>query len=886
MNALWEFQFFGRAAARRGDLLVTRFASSRVAALLARLALFPRRDHPREELIDLLWPDADGDAGRLSLRVALASLRRQIEPPEVPAGSIVNADRMTIRLRPGAFTCDAAAFEAALAEAARAASPEAKRTALDRALALFSGELLPGFYDDWICEERERLNALCEQARQDRASLPGSSGFPAHSALPSPALSASVPAPTGFPLLWTRFFGRGGEIAEIAALLADAGTRLVTLTGPGGSGKTRLATEAALTAAPQFGGPVCFAALADLSDPALIPGTVLRALGAARSASEPALDQLAAHLSALPPALLVLDNFEHLVERGAPALLGLLGRAPTLTCLVTSRRRLGLPGEREFPVPPLPLPDEAGSLGEIARAVSVRLFTDRAQAARPDFQVTAGNASTVAALCRTLEGIPLALELAAARTSALTPAQINEKLTKRFEVLTSRRGDKGGRHRSLWAATAWSVDLLPPPLQLFFARLSVFRGGWTAEAAGAVCEEASALEFSTQLRERSLIVIDEAGGEMRFRLLETLREFGEEQLAPSEKHALAWQHADWYGALAREAWPQLTGPDQAGWLARLEADGENLRVALEFRLAADAADEAATEAALEMCGGLWRFWSVRGYLAAARDWQRRALARPGGLPYTRARAANGAGNLAWMQGDYAGAEAAYRESLEIMRALDLKTSVGAVLCNLGIIAMHRTDYAQAEVLQAEALALRRGAADAGGVAFTLQCQGETAQRQRNHAKARRLYEESLALWVTQGDDSGQLWSLANLAAIAQEEGEFESAAALTAQALSLCVKIQDRQALHALLAQTAGLSAGRGNFVQAARLQGASETVRRRIGAELSGQDSADRDAERGAVRAALGDPAYAAHAADGAALPEEAAIAEAREALASVPPA
>ena len=885
MNAPWEFQFLGRLSARRGDQVITRFASSRVAALLARLALFPHRDHPREELIDLLWPDSDLDAGRLNLRVALASLRRQMEPPDVPPGSVVAADRATIRLRPAAFHCDVPAFEAAVKDAARALSPAEKRAALDRAVALFSGELLPGFYDDWIGEERERLTALCEDVRQQRDALPHTHPLPqanqpqvSHSALPSAAVPSVSPTPLlNFPLQWTRFFGRETEIAEIVRRLSDTQTRLATLSGPGGSGKTRLAIEAARQAAAGFSGPVCFAALADLSDAAAIPDAVAQALSLTRSAAEPILDQLAAFLLPLPPALLVLDNFEHLVERGAPLLFSLMGRVPMLTCLVTSRRRLALPGEWECPVPPLPLPPEGETADQAARNPSVQLFTDRAQAGRPDFQITERNASAVAALCRTLEGIPLALELAAARVPALTPAQINDRLQKRFEVLTSRRGDKGGRHRSLWAALAWSFDLLPPPLQQFFVKLSVFRGGWTAEAAQSVCEEPAALEYLTQLRERSLVVIDEAPGEMRFRLLETLREFGAEQLDDAGRDALAWQHADWYTALAREAWPQLTGPDQAAWLSRLDADYDNLRVAMEYRLAADEADDAATESALELCGCLWRFWSVRGHNAAGRDWQQRALARSGGLPYTRARAANGAGNLAWMQVDYAAAEVFYQQSLEIMRALDLKTSIGAVLCNLGILAMHRENFAQAEALQAEALTLRRGMGDTGGVAFTLQCQAETAQRQKNHPLARRLYEDSLALWVTLQDDSGQLWTLANLGSIAYEEGDPDTSAALTAQALALCVKLQDRQALHGLLAHAACLHAGRGDFPKAARLHGASEAIRRRIGAGLSPHDAADRDRQRAEVRATLGDAEYAAHWAAGEPLSDEQAVALAR---------
>ena len=876
MNAPWEFQFLGKLSARRGDQTMTRFASSRVAALLARLALFPHRDHPREELIDLLWPDSDLDAGRLNLRVALASLRRQLEPPDVPPGSVLSADRATIRLRSAAFRCDAAEFESAVKDAGRAASPEAKRDALDRAAGLLAGELLPGFYDDWIIEERERLNALAEEVRQQRTALPetGRAASTPVSAAPAPTALPLL----NFPLQWTRFFGREAEIAAIVRRLSDPQTRLVTLSGPGGSGKTRLAIEAARLAAPSFPGPVCFVSLADLSLASAIPESIAQALSLVRSATEPVLDQIAAHLQALPPGLLVLDNFEHLVERGAPGLFSLLGRVPSLTCLATSRRRLALPGEWEFPVPPLPLPDTETSADQAAQNPSVQLFADRAQAGRPDFQITAHNVPAVAALCRTLEGIPLALELAAARVPALTPAQINERLLHRFEVLTSRRGDKGGRHRSLWAALSWSFDLLSPGLQQFFAKLSVFRGGWTAEAAQSVCEEPLALEYLTQLRERSLVVIAETPGEMRFRLLETLREFGAQQLSPEQKTALARRHADWYGGAAREAWPQTVGTNQVECLNRLDADHDNLRLALGFWMATDKNEDEATEATLEMCGCLWRFWSTRGHYAEGRDWVRQALARPGGQPASRARAANAAGNLARVQSDYAAAEACFTEALEIQRSLGLALPVAACLNNLGMVAMNREEYATAQELYAEALALRREIGDTAGIAFTLECQAITAHHLKEFALARPLHEESLALWVSLDHDSGRLWTLGNLAALATEEGDLETASVLAAEALELCLKLQDYHALHCLLPNLAFLADRRGDPHKAVQIYGASDALRLRIGAGNSAKDAADFAAQLAEARKNISDAEYAAHWAAGAALTTEQAVALARE--------
>jgi predicted ATPase len=875
MDNVWQFQLLGNLRAQRGEQVITRFATTRSAALLARMALFPQRAHPREELVDLLWPDSEIDSGRLNLRVALASLRRQLEPPDVPQGSVLIADRSLLRLQHLACRCDAVEFEETLKVAARSQDLHKKREALDRALTLYAGELLPGFYDEWILEERERLAALYQDACEQQQRLPKVVTLDASEKENG---VQALPDMRGFPVQFTRFFGRTNECETLESWLRSPETRLVTLTGPGGSGKTRLAFEAARRVQGVFAGPSCFVPLADLGNACLIPDAIAQALSLTRSATEESLEQVVAHLAALPPALLVLDNFEHLVDRGAPLLFSLLSRLPTLTCLVTSRRRLALPGERECPVPPLGLPEADGTPDQVAQTASAQLFADRAQAARPDFQITPGNAAAVAALCRTLEGIPLALELAAARAQTLTPAQMNKRLTQRFEVLTSRRGDKGGRHRSLWAALAWSYDLLNRDLQRFFLRLSVFRGGGTVEGAQVVCEEPQALEYLTQLRERSLIVLEESAGEMRFRLLETLREFGKEQMDEEARTALAAQHAAWYGGLAREAWPQITGPDQARWLNRLEADHDNLRLALSFWLSQDEAVDEATEEALEMGGSLWRFWSTRGHYTTGREWLRQALARPGGRPYTRARAANGAGNLARIQGDYPAAEAFYTEALAIMRELGLKTSIGACLCNLGMVAMHREDYAKAQALQKEALILRQESGDRGGIAFTFQCQGMVAHHLKDYALARCLYGKSLALWNALDDDSGRLWSLSNLAAIAGDEGDPDTSGRLLGEALEICLKLQDLHGLHGLLSNIASLTARRGNASKAVQIYAAAEALRRRIGAGLSPKDAADLEAQMAEARRALSAAEYASAWSTGDAMTAEQTVAAARE--------
>lgn len=463
--------------------------------------------------------------------------------------------------------------------------------------------------------------------------------------LPSdlPGRPAPTPAPRacGLPLSLTRFFGRVEAVRAVQESLLAPAPRLVTLTGPGGAGKTRLAAEAAPQVGAALGGPVVFVPLAALSEHARLAGAVADALHLPRTSADP-FDQIIEALSPTP-ALLVLDNMEQLGAGGARFVQALLERVPMLTCLATSRHRLGLEGEHEMPVLPLPTPAHPGTPERLLEFASVQLFADRAQAARPDFQVTRRNAEAVAALCHRLEGIPLALELAAGWSGALTPAQMLARLGRRFDLLVSRRQDASPRHRTLWAAMDWSYRLLPADMQQFFARLSVFRSGWTLEAAGAVCAAPRALDSLAELRDRSLVTAEEneAGG-MRFRLLETLREFGAAQLVDGARGALARGHAAYFSSIAQEAKPHLTGADQARWLDRLEDDHDNLRAALDWHQA----PEGDADAGLRLAANLVRFWQVRGHLTEGRAIFAALLARPGADAEARAEALDGAGSLA------------------------------------------------------------------------------------------------------------------------------------------------------------------------------------------------------------------------------------------------
>ena len=834
METPWRIEAFGGMSVRRGDQVVTRFASSRIGGLLARLALFPQRSHPREELIDLLWPDSDQDAGRLSLRVALASLRRQLEPPDVPPGSVLVADRTVVRLHPAAFRCDVVEFEAALKAAARAPDAGKKRDALDQALALYAGELLPGFWDEWILDERERLAALHDEAERERGSLPSSAaGFP--SPVAAEEAPAHRPALIGFPIQFTRFFGRDEECAQASEWLGASGTRLVTLSGPGGTGKTRLAAQIAQCAASEYAGPVCFVPLADLNRASLIPGAVAQALGLARSGEMEPLDQIVAALTAQPPALLVLDNYEHLVDEGAAFVFSLLSRLPALTCLVTSRRRLGLPGEREFPVPPLPVPDAGGTLEQIAPAAAIRLFVDRAQAARPDFQITRGNAGAVADLCRTLEGLPLAIELVAARAQSLTLTQMADRLSQRFALLSSRRGDKSGRHRSLWAAIAWSYDLLSPDLQAFWTQLSVFRGGCTAEAGQDVCRESRAGEFLSQLRERSLVVLAEENGELRFRLPESLREFGEERLSAGERQALGRRHADYFAGLAGRLGALCSGAQQRAALETLDAEADNLRAALEFCHAdAPDADWSPGETGLGLAGALGEYWTARGMLREGRDWLEGALGRAGDVP-GRAKPLSEAGWLAAGLGDYDPAEVRLTEAIMISRERG-DSAAGAYALQLrGVVAFWREDYPRAQADLEEALALARESSQAVLIGAALNSLGVIANNWRgDKAQAQALYEEALALFRACGNRQRASHCLNNLSVLAFDQGDWGRAEELGRESLALSEALGDLWMRAYCLRSLGDVAAAAGDLGGANRLLEEGLVLCRRLGARMT----------------------------------------------------
>lgn len=707
-NTFCKIQLLGGLRVQQDKRETTRFSTQKTASLLAYLAYYRHQNHPREILVEMLWPESDPRVGRTRLSTALCSLRKLLEPEGVPPGSVLTSTHFAIGLNPAVVTTDVAAFLAACRKAARATDPAERKQHLQQAVEGYTGDLLPGFYEDWVLTEQRRLTELFQQAqrerraREKRATVPDttSASLPRHPLPPKTEISSSLP-PT-----FTRFFGRTELLKELHQWLSPASTqrarpRLLTITGVGGMGKTRLSLEVARGLLEEYSGAVWFVPLAEVNDPASIGSAIADALSLIRSGPQEPLEQAISFLRERTdaPSLLVLDNFEQLVEGGAEIVQTLLEQVPTLTCLVTSRRLLNLTAEQETTLQPLPIPRGEVSPDHLTMYESVRLLIDRAKAVRPTFQVTNQNAPDVAELCYRLEGIPLAIELAAARTQVLTPAQILSQIQQRFAFLVSRKRDVVARHQTLHAAIEWSYRLLAPEVQRFFTRLSVFRGGWMLEAAEAVCEEPKALEYLEQLREWSLVQVEESEQRIRFTTLETLREFAEEQLNPDEKAAIAHRHMEYFSSLPFETWK-----------ANVYHWWQNYSFALTT-----ASERQNVLDALQLGWQMEITWYMQGRLTEGRQILEGLLSHPAAQEPTEQRAfsLSSLAVLTLMQGDYRVAQPLLEECLAIGRRSGNKMAVHIALARLGEIAIDTGQYEKAEFLLQESIQLSQEPESAG-----------------------------------------------------------------------------------------------------------------------------------------------------------------------------
>jgi predicted ATPase/DNA-binding SARP family transcriptional activator len=847
------------------DSPVSHLYSPRLQALLAYLVL--HRDAPqlRQHLAFRLWPESSEGQARTNLRQLVHGLKQTL--PD--ADHFVHADPQTLQWRSDApFRLDVAEFEAALTQAAAAEQQRetpAVRVALEQAIAVYKGDLLPSCYDDWIVPDRERVRqaytealerllALLESQDQPRAALAYAQRLLRHDPLredtyrslmrlyatcgdramvrriyqtcatvlerelgvapsaatrdayeqsvrldaPTRPMPSPPPANTNLPVQLTSFVGRERELAELKPLLLA--TRLLTLTGPGGTGKTRLALRLAADVLETFAAGVWLVELAPLADPTLVAQAVATTLGVREQPGRPLLDALLDYLRA-KTLLLLLDNCEHLIETCAQLAERLLRAAPSVRILASSREALGIAGETAQRVPPLSLPDPRRllDLDALAHNDCVRLFVERAAAAYPPFRLTAHNAPAIAQIVRRLDGIPLAIELAAARTKVFPPEQIAARLDDRFRLLTGGSRTALPRHQTLLALIEWSHNLLTAAERMLLRRLSVFAGSFSLEAAQAVCGAGlgeDALETLARLADKSLVEVDEPldAVEGRFRVLETIRQYAREKLLEAgEAEQVRDRHLAFFLGFAEQTEPKLRRAEQLTWLERVERDHDNLRTALAWAL-----ERGASESALRLAGALYYFWEFRGYWSEGQKWLDDALAlaereQSEGVAtgeYTsthaetaqRAKALYGAGRLRFATlFDPDVSRTMIEESLRLWRELGDKWWMAVTLEHIGFMLTVEGDYQTSRARLEEGVSLAREVEDPWLLALCL-VRLASPLMEIDVTASHRIREEGVALARSVGDKRVLCQGLNGLAASYLMKGDLTAAASVAEEA--------------------------------------------------------------------------------------------------------
>jgi predicted ATPase/class 3 adenylate cyclase len=736
-----------------------------------------------------------------------------------------------------------------------------------------------------------------------------------------PPLRTLEAYPNNLPLQATPLIGRQREVEAICERLLSPETRLLTLVGPGGTGKTRVGVQVGAEVVENFEDGVFFVALAAITDPQLVAPTIGRVLGLSEGAGQSPEELLEDHLRHRH-ILLLLDNLEQVLG-SAGVVERLLSVAANLKILATSRIPLKLYGEQEFPVGPLslPAPDSLPSLKELEGYEAIKLFVERAKAIKPDFSLTQENGAAVAQICARLDGLPLAIELAAARIKLLPPPVLLDKLGNRLKLLTSGARNLPERQRTLRNAIEWSYELLEEGEKVLFGRLGVFSGGATLEAVEAVCDARAdlptdVLEGVSSLLDKSLLRQEERGGEPRFVMLGTIREYALERLEQSgEAEAVASAHAEYYLALAEVAEPMLWGAEDAAWLDRLGQEHDNMRAALSWSI-----EHGEAELALKLGGALRWFWYMEGYYGEGRSWLEAVLAKDGrASAQARARVLEGVGWLASQQGDVDRAEAAAEEGLKLSAEAGLGEVVAADFQDvLGDAARHRGDYERAAKMFETSLALHRTAGDSRGVAWSLGSLANVSGDRGNYERAKELYEEGLVLsrelggarplgeylislgyeYLLEGDheratalneEAAQLYqkrgrrgglqyAFDNLGWAALARGDHKRAKALHEENIVLCRELGDRLIASESMDGLACVAGTTGEVERAARLFGAAQAQREAVGYLHAPREYALREPYLAAARSSIGEAAWAEAWEEGHSMAFEDAIAYALE--------
>ena len=652
--------------------------------------------------------------------------------------------------------------------------------------------------------------------------------------LPSdfPPLKTLDARPNNLPVQLTSFIGREEEIKKVKELLKNI--HLLTLTGPGGVGKTRLSLQVGADVIDDFANGVWFVELAPIIDPVLLPQEILKELGIKEEPKKTLEETLTGYLKD-KEILIILDNCEHLIEACAMLTEKLLTKCPKLKIIATSREALKCTGEQTHSILSLKTPNlkEEISIEQLTQYESVRLFIERALAVSQKFRVTNENAPALAGICSQLDGIPLAIELAAARIKVLTVERIYKRLSSRFSLLTGGKRTALPKQQTLKALIDWSYDLLSDQEKILWSRLSVFIDGWTLESAEEICSDDNVnkeeiLDLLSLLVEKSIIIFDSE--KERYRILESIRQYGEEKLKEvNEINKILSKHLYYFMELSESAEPKLKGKEAQEWLEKLETEHGNLQTAIEWSLKNGDIEEGS-----RLAGAMRNFWEIRGLYFTGRRLLKSILSKMQGISNSsRAKALNSAGVLANRQGDYEQAQKFYEESILISRELGDKRGIAYSLNGLGGVAYNQGDYEQAQKFCDESLALDREIGDKIGIADSFNNLGSVAYNQGDYEQAKKFFDKSLALDRERGDKRGIAYSLNNLGMVAYYQGDYQQARKFYIENLSLFQELGDKNGISYTLYNLGSIEFNQRNIQYAQKYLVESLVIRKEIGDKL-----------------------------------------------------
>ncbi len=926
------------------NVLPISLPTRKIESFLAYLILHPE-PHTREKLAALCWGDVSADQARASLRTALAAIRKHISAQLLIANrqSIQINSAYPMWVDVFAFEKGIKAKLQGSEWEGTPNEFQSEMNELQTAIRLYRGDLLSDFYDDWILPEREYYRNLyidtllrlvqgmrshseyeraiefaqkvlvwdpanerahqqlmfCYLATGDRSAalkqyemcqralrnelavepLPETTALFQWIRQAPPEVKAREAQITNLPIPLTSFIGRKREMAEVKYLLST--TRLFTLTGAGGSGKTRLAIQVSTDLLDGFKDGVWWVELAALKDETLVPQAVAKALGVHEQPNQSLIETLKNFMQ-FRHLLLVLDNCEHLIEVCAGLADELLRTCPNLKILATSREILDIDGESTWQVPTLSVPDlqPVSLVNLLMDYEAIRLFVERARAVKPSFMLTEENAPIVAQICQRLDGIPLAIELAATRVKMLSVGQIAPRLDDRFSLLTKGSRITLPRHQTLRAAIDWSYDLLRDTEQTLFQRLAVFTGGCTLDAVEQVCagdgiDKEKVLDLLTHLLDKSLVTMQEEGGEVRYQMLETIWQYANEKLGKVD--ALRGGHASYFLILAETIEPFLEKPEQASWLDKLEREHNNFRAALVW-----AREKGQVELGLRLASALCLFWFMRGYLSEglAQIGEFLSLSERTVNASTRAKALDRAGMLARYQGDLNRAYGLIAESLSLRRELGERHGIADSLSNLGFVVLHQGDFVQAHQLYSEALSIHRELDNQQGIADSLSHLALIAFYEGDYESAQAMDESSLAIWRALGDQQGIAWALHRLGNVKLHQSEYTAARDLFKESLAISNAIGFKWGIASAAEGLASAAASTKQAARAILIAAGAFALRQAIGIPLSAVAQDDFERMLAPARKLLGEEAAEAIWSEGLDLKIEQIIAEANEVI------